>query len=142
MLHLVLAHDAGLPEVELHWRVHWYEGEFGAAGARARAARVPTACGACDALDDLAALLLYHARDGLAGLRHPIDVAAWWDAHGDALGRPLLAPIADEHPALRARPAASAAVLDGLVGVPAGRLVATVPRTWGACAGPSVWPTP
>ena len=34
-----LTHDARLPEVELHWRVHWYETEFARARAGAGAAR-------------------------------------------------------------------------------------------------------
>jgi hypothetical protein len=128
-LHLVLAHEAGLPEVELHWRVHWYEDEF-AARALGRAPAGPDGVRRLDALDELACLLLYHARDGLAGLRHPIDVAAWWDAHGDPDGPARLAPIADAHAGLVRALAASAAVLDTLVGVPAARLIATGPRTW------------
>ena len=129
VLHLVLAHEEALPEVELHWRMHWYEAQFGAR-ALARAHAGPDGVRRLDALDEAASLLLYHARDGLAGLRHPIDAAAWWDAHGDADGPPLLAPIADAHPGLIRALGASAAVLDGLVGVPAGRLIATAPRTW------------
>ena len=39
VLHLALAHESGLPEVELHWRLHWYETEFAGARAGARAAR-------------------------------------------------------------------------------------------------------
>lgn len=129
VLHLVLAHEAGMPEVELHWRVHWYETAF---GAQALARAQPGADGIrrLQPLDELATLLLYHARDGLAGLRHPTDVAAWWDAHADTGGAPLLAAIADAHPGLRPGLGASAAVLDELVGVPAGRLLAPPHRTW------------
>ena len=43
VLHLVLAHEEALPEVELHWRMHWYEAQFGAR-ALARAHAGPTAC--------------------------------------------------------------------------------------------------
>ena len=81
VLHVRLVHDEALPDIELHWRVHWYETEF---GARALARAQPGATGVrrlCPE-DDLAALMLYQARDGFAGLRHPSDVAAWWDAHG------------------------------------------------------------
>ena len=129
VLHLVLAGADGLPEVELHWRMHWYETAF---GARALARAQPGADGVrrLRPLDDLAALLLYHARDGLAGLRYPIDVAKWWDAHGTRHGPPLLAPVAAAHGALVPALRASAAVLDELVGVPAARLVGSLPRTW------------
>lgn len=129
VLHLVLGHEAGLPEVELHWRVHWYEEQF-AARALARARARPDGVRRLDARDELASLLLYHARDGLAGLRHPIDVAGWWDAHGGRDGPPRLAAIAEAHPALLRALGASAAVLDGLIGVPAARLLTTAPRTW------------
>jgi hypothetical protein len=128
-LHLVLAHGAGLPEVELHWRVHWYEAEFGArALARARPGREGVR--RLEAVDELATLLLYHARDGLAGLRHPIDAAAWWDAHSGAPDSPLLAPIVRAHPGLAQALGASAAVLEELVGVPAAEVLpATLSRT-------------
>ena len=117
VLHLALTHDAGLPEVELHWRMHWYETRVRRARAGARAARARRRAPPAGALDELAALLLYHARDGFAGLRHPIDAAAWWDAHADAHGPPLLAPIAARAPGARRAPSsASATVLDELVG--------------------------
>jgi hypothetical protein len=47
------------------------------------------------------ALMHYQARDGFAGLRHPTDIAAWWDAHGDEVRSPVLEPTATAHPALR-----------------------------------------
>jgi hypothetical protein len=131
VLHLVLAHRSGLPEVELHWRVHWYETEFGAR-ALARSRPGPDGVRRLRPLDELAALLLYQARDGFAGLRHAIDVAAWWDAAADTSGPPLLAPIVREHTRLSRALSASAAVVDRLVGVPAARLVATPRPAWGA----------
>jgi hypothetical protein len=136
VLHLVLAHDEGLPEVELHWRVHWYEDALGGR-VLARAAPAPDGVRRLAPLDELATLLLYHARDGLVGLRHPIDVAAWWDARGAPAqdgaapaDGPLLAPVVAAHPALAGALGASAAVLDRLVGVPAQRLVPPAPETW------------
>jgi hypothetical protein len=132
VLHLALTHRSGLPEVELHWRVHWYETEF-SARALARARPGPDGVRRLHAQDELAALLLFHARDGFAGLRHPIDAAAWWDAHACPPGVVLLAPIALEHPGLARALAASAAVLDVLVGLPADRLVPVAPgAAWGA----------
>jgi hypothetical protein len=131
LLHLVLVHEAGLPEIELHWRVHWYEAEF-SARALARAERGPDGIRRLRAEDDLAALMLYHARDGFAGLRHPIDIAAWWDAHGAASDAPLLEEIASSHPALRRALTASAVLLERLVGVPAARLIDIPSRLpWG-----------
>jgi len=132
VLHLVLTHRSGLPEVELHWRVHWYETEF-SASALARARPGLDGVRRLHAEDELAALLLFHARDGFAGLRHPIDAAAWWDAHAGPPGVLALAPIALEHPGLARALCASAAVLDALVGVPADRLLPGAARpAWGA----------
>jgi Uncharacterised nucleotidyltransferase len=122
LLHLALVHDAGLPDIELHWRVHWYESEFGAK-ALARAQVGADGVRRLRGPDDLAALMLFQARDGFAGLRHPADVAAWWDAHATDRGPPLLTPIVAHHPSLRRALTASAALLERLVGVPARRLV-------------------
>jgi hypothetical protein len=132
VLHLALVHEAGLPDIELHWRVHWYEGEF---GARALARAVPGADGVrrLRAEDDLAALMLYQARDGFAGLRHPTDIAAWWDAHGSADGAPLLDPIVRQHPGLTRALTASAVLLERMVSLPAARLISLPSRLpWGA----------
>lgn len=127
LLHIAMFHESGLPDIELHWRVHWYETEFGAQ-ALARAQPGPDGVRRLQPLDDLAALMLYQARDGFAGLRHPTDLAAWWDAHGTDSGPPLLTPVADRHPALRRALMASAALLEPLVGIPAGRLLAMPAR--------------
>jgi hypothetical protein len=131
-LHVRLLHEAGLPDIELHWRVHWYEAEFGARSL-ARAERGPDGVRRLRTEDDLAALMLYQARDGFAGLRHPTDIAAWWDAHGTASGSPVLAPIVNAHPALARALTASAVLLERLVAVPAARLVGLPARLpWGA----------
>jgi hypothetical protein len=132
VLHVVLVHEAGLPDIEVHWRVHWYEAEFGAR-ALARAEKGADGIRRLRAEDDLAALMLYHARDGFAGLRHPIDIAAWWDARGAASDTPVLGEIARAHPALRRALTASAVLLERLVGVPAARLIEVPARLpWGA----------
>jgi Uncharacterised nucleotidyltransferase len=122
VLHLCLLHEAGLPDIELHWRVHWYEADF---GARMLARAAPGADGVRRLLvdDELAALMLYQARDGFAGLRHPSDVAAWWDRHGRSSGPPALEPIVRAHPGLARALTASAALVDRLAGVPATCLV-------------------
>jgi hypothetical protein len=122
VLHLCLLHEAGLPDIELHWRVHWYEADF---GARMLARAAPGADGVRRLLadDELAALMLYQARDGFAGLRHPSDIAAWFDAHGQSSGPPVLEQIVRAHPGLARALTASAALVDQLVGVPSARLV-------------------
>lgn len=128
-LHIGFRHERSeLPPVELHWRVHWYEDAFSRAmlersepspeGRRARPA------------DELAALLLFFSRDGLTGLRLAADVAAWWDAHGDHEGAPLLDPILAEAPDLGDALAAAAAVLERLVGVGAGAILSSRPLNW------------
>jgi Uncharacterised nucleotidyltransferase len=123
VLHVPLVHDGGLPDVELHWRLHWYEAEFGA-GALSRARIGSDGVRRLAPIDDLAALTLYHARDGFAGLRHPTDIAAWWDAHRHPAGALLLEPIARTYPGLERALTASSVVLQRLVGVPAAWLVA------------------
>jgi hypothetical protein len=132
VLHALLVHEAGLPDIEVHWRLHWYETEFGAR-ALARAEKGADGVRRLRVPDDLAALMLYHARDGFAGLRHPIDIAAWWDAHEAASDAPVLEEIARAHPALRRALVASAVLLQRLVGVPAARLIEVPARLpWGA----------
>jgi hypothetical protein len=131
ILHVRLVHDAALPDIELHWRVHWYETEFGTR-ALARAQPGPEGVRRLCLEDDLAALMLYQARDGFAGLRHPTDVAAWWDAHEQQSDTTVLEPIVRAHPGLRRALTASAAFLERLVGVPADRLIEAPPRLpWG-----------
>ena len=82
LLHHRLVHpDPGLPLLELHWRVHWYEQRFsremllrsspgGSLGRRP----VPA--------DELTSLLLFYARDGFVDLKLACDLGAWWDALG------------------------------------------------------------
>ncbi|MGH2872158.1 MAG: nucleotidyltransferase family protein, partial [Solirubrobacteraceae bacterium] len=107
-LHFRLLDPGGLPPLELHWRVHWYESRFSRdmlLRSRARSHGVRRARLA----DELASLLLFYARDGLADLRLACDLAAWCDAFGaqlepgavgalvacyPALGRPLMAAAA------------------------------------------------
>jgi hypothetical protein len=123
VLHVRLVSDAGLPDVEIHWRVHWYECAF-AERALARAVPGPDGVRRLRPEDDLVALVLYHVRDGFAGLRHATDLAAWWD--GDrhpVLAQPLLGATIAAHPSLERALTASAIVLDPLVGIPSGALV-------------------
>jgi hypothetical protein len=98
-LHRSMRHPGDLlPEVELHWRIHWYETEF--AAALLQRARVVDGVRRLDRLDQLAALLLYYARDGFTGLRFPADIAAWWDRHGSPTVPVGLQQLVTQHPAL------------------------------------------
>ena len=72
--HIMRDPASSLPEVELHWRIHWYETQF-AAALLARA-RLINGRRRLDHLDQLAALLLFYARDGFTGLHFPADIAA------------------------------------------------------------------
>jgi hypothetical protein len=74
LLHLALDHPKHLPPVEIHWRVHWYEERSAAAALRRSTFEAGT--WALADRDLLAFLLLFHARDGLAGLRLVADVVA------------------------------------------------------------------
>jgi hypothetical protein len=98
-LHRIMRHPGALlPEVELHWRIHWYETQF-AVGLLERA-RVITGLRRLDRLDQLAALLLFYARDGFTGLRFPADIAAWWDLYGSPAVPADLRRMMAQHPAL------------------------------------------
>jgi hypothetical protein len=128
LLHFALVHErAELPPVELHWRIHWYESRFAQerlltpAGAVAAEWR-PAAC------DELAALLLFYARDGFLALRHACDVGAWWDARGGELERGAMDELLAEHVALRPAIRTALAVAECTVGLPASQIVAGTSR--------------
>ncbi len=123
LLHSVLVHERGeLPPVELHWRVHWYEQSF------ARERLLPPGDGPADAwrpapADELAALLLFYARDGFIDLRLAADLGAWWDVHGADLPPGALEERLRAFPALgRVIPAAVEAA-SRIVGLPSGRIM-------------------
>jgi hypothetical protein len=116
-LHARMVHSAGLPDVELHWRIHWYGDGFSAAML---AGAEPRGDGSLRAQPEheYASLLLYWARDGFAGLRLAADVAQWWDRFGDRLPGGAVAALAASHPEL-ARPLTAAAQhAERLIGVP------------------------
>jgi Uncharacterised nucleotidyltransferase len=123
LLHFVLAHERGeLPPVELHWRVHWYERAF------ARERLLPPAGDSAGdwrpaPADELAALLLFYARDGFVGLRLAADLGAWWDVHGADLPPGALDGLLSAYPALVRVIAAAVGVAEKVVGLPAQRLV-------------------
>lgn len=117
MLHRSLT-APGLPPVEVHWRIHWYESRFSAdllerSVPDARWGRRP------DPVDEGLALLLFHARDGLGGLRLPADIAAWWDGDGHTLEGAAIAERVMRYPALLQAFAAAWDALEPAIGLPA-----------------------
>jgi hypothetical protein len=132
LLHFTLAHAEGrLPDLELHWRVHWYETCF-SADMLARSvdiggARLPSP------VDGLVSLLLYYARDGLIDVRLVADVAAWWERFADELQPGCLDETIVRYPALRRALLASLNAAQKVAGVPGRELASDTGR-----AGPRV----
>ncbi|HXP29247.1 MAG TPA: nucleotidyltransferase family protein, partial [Solirubrobacteraceae bacterium] len=117
LLHFALIHERGeLPPIELHWRVHWYETRF--AHERLLAPRGSHERWRPEPIDELAALLLFYARDGFLGLRHASDIGAWWDAFGGGVQRGAIDALIADHPRLEHAVRASLAVAERTVGLP------------------------
>ncbi len=120
-LHTVLVdRSAKLPPVEVHWRVHWFEEAFSEqmlARSRidGRRRALPE--------DELAALLLFFARDGFLGLRLAADLAAWWDTCRSSLEPGALDALAEQYPALRPVWSTALRVGQRVVGLPARQLM-------------------
>jgi hypothetical protein len=120
-LHLILrSRTVSLPRIDLHWRVHWYEDRFSerllAHGRRQGCFLEP------EPRDDLAALMLFYARDGFYGLRAAVDIAAWRDRH-PSNGAHWLEEHWREYPPLRRPWEAAALAAERVVGVPPRELV-------------------
>ena len=118
LLHFVLVHErAELPPVELHWRIHWYERQF----ARERLLP-PKVYGLGHwrpaLVDELAALLLFYARDGFVDLRMASDLSAWWDAYGAELPLGALDELLQAYPALARVIPVAVKVAANTVGLP------------------------
>ena len=129
LLHFAMAHERGaLPTVELHWRIHWYEHDF------AHERLLAPAAAPCDwrpsPADELAALLLYYARDGFLDLRLAADIGAWWDTCGGELEEDALRACVARYPALAGPLTTAAVVAEQIVGVPL-----SVHLTWAGAAG-------
>ena len=122
LLHVEVSPGESAPTIEVHWRIHWYERDW-AAAALARARTGPDGLRRMAPSDEIAALLLFHARDGFAGLRLAADIAAWWDVHAADLPERPLEPIVDAHPELERALATSARAAARVVGVPYERLL-------------------
>ncbi len=128
LLHFALVHEQGtLPPVELHWRVHWYERSF------ASERLLPPAAGLSSdwhpaLADELAALLLFYARDGFVDLRLAADLSAWWDTYGADLPPGALAGLLGVYPALARVIPAAATVAEKVVGLPAAHIIGAKPK--------------
>ena len=132
ILHYRLDHAQGLPTIELHWRLHWYEDRSGC--AMVRRATADQGIGRLAPADELAALLLVYARDGFAGIRPLADLAAWWDHYGNQLPTGRLAAFSQEFPELAPALWVAAILADRLAGVPATELGLRKPRDRAPCA--------
>ncbi len=123
LLHFVFVHERGeLPPVELHWRVHWYERDF----ARERllpAAVDPSSVWRPAPADELAALLLFYARDGFIDLRIASDLSAWWDVYCAEAPPGVLAPLLRAYPVLARVITAAAEAAERIVGLPAAQVI-------------------
>ncbi len=128
LLHFVLVHErAELPPVELHWRVHWYERSF--ARERLLSPTVDPSGGWRPApADELAALLLFYARDGFIGLRLASDLSAWWDTYGAELSPGALDELLGAYPALARVIPVAVEVAGKIVGLPAAQIIGDTHR--------------
>jgi Uncharacterised nucleotidyltransferase len=122
-LHFVLVHERGeLPPVELHWRIHWYEQSF--ACERLLPPEVdPSGDWRPAPADELAALLLFYARDGFIDLRLAADLGAWWNVHHADLPPGALDELLSAYPALARVIPAAAEVIERTVGLPAAQIL-------------------
>jgi hypothetical protein len=123
LLHFGLIHERGeLPPVELHWRVHWYEQCF--AHERLLPPAVdPTGAWRPEPAEELAALLLFYARDGFVDLRLATDLSAWWDRYGAELEPGALGELLRAYPALERVISVAANVAERMVGLPAAQII-------------------
>jgi hypothetical protein len=121
-LHFALAHERNeLPPIELHWRIHWYEQSF-AQERLLPPAEDPKGSWRPAPADELAALLLFYARDGFVDLRLAADLSAWWDVFGGELGPNVLDEFLCVYPALARVVQVAIRVAEVLVGLPAAQI--------------------
>jgi hypothetical protein len=126
LLHFVLVHEQhGLPPVELHWRVHCYEGDFARERLLPAPGQSPAGWRPAPA-DELIALLLFYARDGFVDLRLASDVSAWWDVRGRELQPGAVDQRLRTYPALARVVRAAVKVAERVVGLPAEQVIADV----------------
>ncbi len=129
LLHFALVHERGeLPPVELHWRIHWYERRFASDRLLAPDTTDPAGDWRPERADELAALLLFYARDGFIDLRLATDLGAWWDAFGDGIPPGAMDELFNRYPALVRVLTVSGKVAQEIVGLPVERIVRRMPK--------------
>ena len=127
-IHYALVHnEAKLPPVELHWRIHWYEGRF-AYERLLSPPRAPVGAWRPAPVDEFAALLLFYARDGFADLRLATDLGAWWDRFGADLPVGAIDELISTYPALGRAIRVAIRVVEKTVGIPAVQVMEHPPR--------------
>jgi hypothetical protein len=127
-LHFVLVHERGeLPPVELHWRVHWYERRFACERLLGPAVD-PLGDWRPAPVDELAALLLFYARDGFIDLRLASDLSAWWDVYGADLPPGALDELLRVYSALARVIPVAVKVAERMVGLPAAQIIGDMPK--------------
>jgi Uncharacterised nucleotidyltransferase len=120
-LHFTLTHQRDtLPPLELHWRIHWYESRF--AEERLLAPAGAPSGWRPEAVDELASLLLFYARDGFLALRYACDLGAWWDTRGGQVSGGQVESLVETYPALAGVLRAALAVAERKIGLPAAKL--------------------
>jgi hypothetical protein len=118
LLHFSLTHKGGeLPPLELHWRIHWYERRFARERLLPPSPESPNDWRPAPE-DELAALLLYYARDGFTGLRQACDLGAWWDRFGPEVHDGALGKTSATYPELAAALTAATVRAKSAVGLP------------------------
>lgn len=122
LLHFALIHERDqLPPVELHWRIHWYEQSFAQERLLAPSAGLTSAWRPAP-IDELAALLLFYARDGFIDLRLATDLGACWDVFGASLRPGALDELIGAYPELKDVLLVAGRVAEKTVGLPLDRL--------------------
>jgi hypothetical protein len=123
LLHFTLRHErGGLPPVELHWRIHWYERSFACERLLPPVDKQVSEWRPAPA-DELAALLLFYARDGFVDLRLAADIAAWWDVYGTGFQAEALNDLLCVYPALRRVIRVAVKAAEKTVGLPATQVI-------------------
>jgi hypothetical protein len=119
--------DPTMPRIEVHWRVHWYGDAF-AHRMLAESQIAPNGLRQATPTATLTALLLFYAKDGLAGLRLPIDITAFFERHRTLVTGTGVLAQADHDPEIYPALVTAASVARDVVGLDLG---GSLPRLTG-----------